>query len=193
MLQGSIGLPHVFESAEPKLMYGFVTLARVFSTVDNAFITAWRSQNTPLLAHTPTNANLALRKLLKEDAEVNALEAGEMNEAQRLDILVTQQWLKTIAWQLQCSMDSSNRAHALESACGSRANTRDSICVIEASKSLLDIVHSASASSLEVHGIGMVSAELFVHWAQLTGPRNKKCQTWQIVSATYSRHQTNPR
>ena len=31
MLRQPIDLPHVFESSQPKLMYGFVTLARVFT------------------------------------------------------------------------------------------------------------------------------------------------------------------
>lgn len=137
-------------------MYGFVTLARVFATVDNAFITAWRSQNAPMLAYVPGDASQTLSKLLREDVEVDALEAGEMDETQRLDILVTQQWLKTLAWQLQSSLDPSSRTKALELGQTSPAIARDSACVVEASKNLLDIVHTATSPALEAHGIGMV-------------------------------------
>lgn len=137
-------------------MYGFVTLARVFSLVDSAFIAAWRTQNAPSPL-SAGDARRALTKLLNEEVQIDAVAAGEMNETQRLDILITQQWLKTLAWQLQSNLESSQGAHQLQGIKAMVLPKRDSTSVVKASKSLLDVVFTANGPSLEAHGIGMVS------------------------------------
>ncbi|KAL2204387.1 hypothetical protein CC79DRAFT_1360260 [Sarocladium strictum] len=152
VLQNTIPLPHVFESPEPQLMYGFVTLARVFSSVDHSFITAWRNQQTPLLARVSGDTRQVLSRLLREDVGVDVV---EMNETQRLDVLVTQQWLKTLAWRLKCSVDTCSQMSLPEVGSGCQKTCRESSCIITASKNLLHIVNTASSPSLEAHGIGM--------------------------------------
>lgn len=134
-------------------MYGFVTLARVFSSVDHSFITAWRNQQTPLLARVSSDTRQVLTRLLKDDVGVDVV---EMNETQRLDVLVTQQWLKTLAWRLKCSVDSCSQMAVLNGGDGGLEACRESSCIITASKNLLHIVNTASTPSLEAHGIGMV-------------------------------------
>jgi hypothetical protein len=135
-------------------MYGFVTLARVFSSVDHSFITAWRNQQTPLLARVSGDTRQVLSRLLREDVGVDVV---EMNETQRLDVLVTQQWLKTLAWRLKCSVDECSQM-VIEGGDEGLKTCRESSCIITASKNLLHIVNTASSPSLEAHGIGMVSA-----------------------------------
>lgn len=138
-------------------MYGFVTLARVFAAVDNSFVTAWRNQHNPGMEHGPGpgEVHLALQKLLRNDIQVGALPVGEINEIQRLDIMITQHWLKTLAWQLQSSQGATIGGAAAAQQETAASETSDSTCIVEVSKSLLDIIHTADTSSLESHGIGV--------------------------------------
>ncbi|CAM1501426.1 Fc.00g105880.m01.CDS01 [Cosmosporella sp. VM-42] len=125
VLRPTIDLPRVFESQDPKLAYGFVTLAKVFASVDEAFIAAWRDQ--------PSSGTVE-----------GVL--SEIEETQRLDILITHYWLRVLVCQLQIEYS----PHSLPVSDGS-----DTRCVLDTSRSLLHLISTASSISLESHGIGM--------------------------------------
>jgi hypothetical protein len=78
---------------------------------------------------------------------------SEIDETQRLDITVTQHWIRILACQMR--MTSSLR---LDSSKTQYAGSLESYIqpVLETSKSLLRLISTATPASLECHGLGMV-------------------------------------
>lgn len=146
VLAPSIDLPHIFESQDPKLAYGFVTLAKVFAAVDGPLITAWKDQPPPGTADTSQKVNQSIARYLCRN-DVEGVPSSEMEETQRLDILVTQYWLRVLVCQLQMGRTPQPTATCQRSTTPYVLNT---------SRSLLHIISSANPQCLESHGIGMV-------------------------------------
>lgn len=145
ILRPTIDLPRVFESQDPKLAYGFVTLAKVFAAVDEPFIAAWREQPPSGTASTSEKASQSIARFLRHSDVEGVL--SEIEETQRLDIVVTHYWLRVLVCQLQIGNSPQSVSISEES------NTR---CVLDTSRSLLQLISTASSVSLESHGIGMV-------------------------------------
>ncbi|KAJ6440571.1 GATA-type sexual development transcription factor NsdD [Purpureocillium lavendulum] len=93
ILRPCIDLPKVFEARDPKLIYGFVMLARVFKGIDSKFISAWMLPAPTGDAHDQSGTPTAL---LNQEDLTNCLSIVEVDETQRLDVLVTQQWLRAL-------------------------------------------------------------------------------------------------
>jgi hypothetical protein len=156
-LRPTIDLPRVFDSQDPKLAYGFVTLAKLFAAVDEAFIAAWTDQPVLVGAGMSKQSSQSIAKLLRHDDIAGVLSVSEIDETQRLDILITQQWLRILACQLQMEIPpqsaSSQDGHIPGLQDGLRGNTHR---ILDTSRSLLTIISSATPATLESHGIGMV-------------------------------------
>lgn len=156
VLKPTIDLPRVFESGDPKLAYGFVTLAKVFATVDEVFIAAWANQ--PVLGGVgiPQQTSQSIAKLLKHDDVSGVLSVSEIDETQRLDILATQHWLRILACRLQREL-SPEPTLIKDKYEGFLQNdlTSNTRRVLDTSRSLLHVITSATPTSLEPHGIGM--------------------------------------
>ncbi|KAL2131938.1 hypothetical protein VTI74DRAFT_4420 [Chaetomium olivicolor] len=158
MLRPSIELPRVFESSDPRLIYGFVMLVKVFAAVDEEFLSAWRDDQPSGRHHTHESATPSLTtQLLSYDDDVpGALSMSEVDETQRLDILVTRQWLRALVWRLRLrdgvrSLSSSgdeNQTLLLQ-------HKEDAHHPFQTSRSVLGIISAANRASLEAHGIGM--------------------------------------
>ena len=160
MLRPSIELPRVFESSDPRLIYGFVTLVKVFAAVDNKFLSVWREDQPGGRHHARDVTTPSLTQLLSYNDDVpGALSMSEMDETQRLDILVTRQWLRALVWRLQLR-------HGVRSLSSSSSNENQPLLLqhkedahhpFQTSRSVLGIISAANRIALEAHGIGMVT------------------------------------
>lgn len=151
ILRSSIDLPRIFESEDPKLIYGFVSLVNLFKSVDDKFLSLWKGRpvSSSVVATTPeaTRRHQGAAVMLK-DQSVDSV--CEIVEIQRLDITVTQQWLHLLAWQLQV-----RRTYGRASSHGSELATNRSF-PFTVSRDTLQIISKANRKALESHGIGMV-------------------------------------
>ncbi|KAK7211242.1 hypothetical protein V2G26_018420 [Clonostachys chloroleuca] len=151
VLRPSIDLPRVFESECPKLIFGFVALAKVFSTVDEEFIDAWVDQAGTDHSNGPPGASRHMSKFLDPSCTAGTVSPSEIDEIQRLDISVTQQWLRVLTCQLNI-----RRSLRHSSSTDSRTTYASySQYVAESARNLLHTITAASPKCLEAHGIGM--------------------------------------
>jgi hypothetical protein len=148
-LNASVSLPSVFEGEDPQLLNGFVSLANLFSAVDDSFVTAWRGSRRASLCDEAWL--IQTQKQLDETAHTAGL--GELSETQHLDISITREWLHVLAWQ----MGVSNGLIWGQGEGGMRLDYP-----VELARKVVEITSGANAIALESHGIGMVSPELDV-------------------------------
>ena len=151
ILRPDIDLPGVFESREPRLAYGFVTLAKLFASVDDSFLSAWSVGSST--RHRIDCSEAQLRRL--SDA-ITVLPISEIEETQRLDILITEKWLRML--DLQLHMGNARRTSQSEMSESRQSTSRHAL---DLSRGVLQIIASAAPSPLQSHGIGMVRAHLF--------------------------------
>lgn len=170
MLRSSIELPRVFESDNPKLIYGFVSLVNLFKSVDDKFLSLWKGH--PSRISEPKQSWQRTFCAALGDQNINNV--GEIVEIQRLDILITQQWLHLLAWQMQ-----TRKMHSPLGMQGpaDKSLTLDRKFPFTASRDTLQIVYKANRKSLESHGIGMVrvsspSTELSSANVQFSGAKD---------------------
>jgi hypothetical protein len=152
MLRPSIELPRVFESSEPRLIYGFVMLVKVFAAVHEEFLSAWRDDHQP---------SLTAQLLSYNDHVLGGLSMSEVDETQRLDILVTRQWLRALVWRLRLrKLAMSLSTSGDENQPLRLQHMEDVHHPFQTSRSVLGIISAANRASLEAHGIGMVTGPL---------------------------------
>jgi len=140
-------MPQVSESENPRFIYGFVVLINVFRAADEEFITAWKG----LWHH---------KDMLRSAEDMDppgSLQSQELDETQRVDILVTQQWLRGLVWQMYISHNPSEEKNiwhsTLDGRLRARLGRRYPFGVL---RHLLGIISTAHRKPLESHGIGMV-------------------------------------
>jgi len=195
MLRPSIDLPKVFEARDPKLIYGFVMLARVFKSIHSKFISAWM---LPAPCENADDRDPTSTTLIDQEDLTNCLSVVEMDETQQLDVLITHQWLRALLCQLHirrlrvtaCTTEHITESHGAESISRNSIQLR----ILDACKNLLQIVSRANMWSLEAHGIGMVytpqlhTLNYVISSRKLTygNRRNKKYLTRPIACATFS-------
>lgn len=142
----------MFDSECPKLIYGFVTLAKVFFAVDESFIAAWMDQQGPEGVDSTAKSSQSVSKILSHDCTSSIVSPSEIDEIQHLDITVTQHWLRVLACQLH--MRGTAQYPSIVEPQGS--HNYHAQCVIDTSRSLLYTISVGTPKSLEAHGIGMV-------------------------------------
>ena len=147
-LTPSVSLPTVFESEDVRLLNGFVSLANLFSAVDDSFVSAWRGSRRQSLC------NEAWLTKTQRDLDATSRAIGNLTETQHLDISVTREWLHVLAWQ----MGVSNGLIWGQGEGGMRLDYP-----IELAKKVVEITTSATAVALDSHGIGMVCCSLLLH------------------------------
>lgn len=77
----------------------------------------------------------------------------DCTESQAVELRITQQWLRTMLWQL-CVSQGLVSSVAVD-------NTRTFKYPIEVSRDLLSMTHQFSQHAMEVHGVGLVSFAIF--------------------------------
>lgn len=140
-LHATINLPTLEEDpAETVELNGFIHLVNLFRPFDDTFVGLWNKARvgctTEWLARLQQQLSDALPQYL------------QCTESQAVDLRCSQQWLRTMVWQLSIS-------HGFLSSAASD-NAMSFKYPIEVSR---DLVHSASQfsqSAMEVHGIGLV-------------------------------------
>ncbi|UNI17900.1 hypothetical protein JDV02_004208 [Purpureocillium takamizusanense] len=187
ILRPSIDLPRVFDSHEPKLVYGFLALAKVFRNIDNTFIKAWGEASSTSRACDP---GIAMKKILDQEDLMGYLSMSEVNETQRLDVLITQQWLRVLVCNMKLRRSVLGAKHSTQQLIGAGHGVFEPQYVLDTCRSLLRIVSKANPLSLEAHGIGMVMrTQCFMSLALKISAdrpsRSKRSRTRRIVSATH--------
>lgn len=159
MLRSSIDLPRIFESDHPKLIYGFVSLVNLFKSVDDKFLSLWKGgRGTGGSSSHDGGRPSWQRTFAAVLADQNVSCVSEVVEIQRLDIMVTQQWLHLLAWQMQTRrMQQETRAQQQTQQAGKGSLAANRKFPFMASRDTLQVISKANRRSLESHGIGMVS------------------------------------
>ncbi|KJR82063.1 uncharacterized protein SPSK_03086 [Sporothrix schenckii 1099-18] len=180
VLRPDIELPGIFGSQDPRIGCGFVTLVKLFSSVSDAFVNAWSSQpltdcepcppalSKPHPHHcggttttTNTRTSNTSIELFRPNDVMNVLSMAEIDETQRLDILITEKWLNVLIHQLHNGSNSSRAGGnpLLPASCsyggGSSIAAVQIGSVFVIAKSVEQLISSASPTSLRCHGIGM--------------------------------------
>lgn len=134
----SIEPPQLRESDTENLA-GFKYMVDLWSTIDFDFLSMWNDKRFPVESEWMSRTHHRLCSVLPP-----RLNCSEVQEA---DILVSQQWLRTILWQLSTS-------RLLLSSNSSDQFLRFSF-PINISRDLLAITKRMSPETMEVHGIGI--------------------------------------
>jgi hypothetical protein len=139
----SVKLPSIFQSEDPRLLYGFVDLANLFQSIDETFLSVWNGRGRK----TSCSKNWLLDVQNKLNASAIAVE--ENLETQRLDISISRRWLQILGWQISVKQGLLTL--------NSHDGPFDLRYPIELAKDVVLCVSTASQASIDSHGIGMVS------------------------------------
>ncbi|EGC41089.1 transcription activator [Histoplasma capsulatum var. duboisii H88] len=146
VLRNSIRKPEIFSGDDPILAYGFLNLINLFEKLTpDLYDWIIFGQGDELSGQ--ALVNLTLRNLSYPISLEGVL------ETQQVDILVTQQWLRTAMWRLptQLPLDKS-------------PPIQDIILPhvpIKAGKLAMEVVCAASQAAIDSHGIGMLTVPNF--------------------------------
>ncbi|KAE8380262.1 fungal-specific transcription factor domain-containing protein [Aspergillus bertholletiae] len=143
MLRNSIHKPQVLCSDDPILAYGFINLINVFEKLSpNLYdwVSAGGAGSNNTDGETPPTASIqsSLAKQISLDG---------VSEIQKVDILVTQQWLQTMMWKLSMTQ-------------GTQPGSRDDAVLpfhlpVLVGKAVMSVIAAASQGAVDAHGIGM--------------------------------------
>ncbi|KAF3195050.1 hypothetical protein TWF106_005779 [Orbilia oligospora] len=152
-LQPSISLPLIFDSEDPCLLYGFVNLINLFKFVDSKFSYIWGDDNKLSTDGQPVGDSEALSSWLvsfQENISRVSVPLSESIETQRVDIMVTREWLHMVAWQMTV------RLGLLKACDETKKNTFLHLKYpFLPAKDLVTVISGTQIKSLESHGIGM--------------------------------------
>ncbi|KAL1311171.1 hypothetical protein AAFC00_001370 [Neodothiora populina] len=140
-LHATVGLPQLNDDpAETAELNGFIHLVNLFKPFDDSFVGLWNKArvgcSTEWLARLQNQLSDALPTYL------------HCTESQAVDLRTSQQWLRTMVWQLSISHGYLSSA-AQESAMSFKYP-------IEISRDLIAQSSGFSQGSMEIHGIGLV-------------------------------------
>ncbi len=145
MLRNSIHKPQVLCSDDPILAYGFINLIGVFENLSvNLYdwVSAGGRDGTSEMPPT-SMIQASLSKPISLDG---------VSEIQKVDILITQQWLQAMMWKLSMTRASQP---------GSRHETVLPFHLpVLVGKAVLSVIAEASQGAVDAHGIGMVSSKV---------------------------------
>ncbi|KAK6345778.1 hypothetical protein TWF718_007684 [Orbilia javanica] len=152
-LQPSISLPLIFDSENPRLLYGFVSLISLFKFVDRRFSHMCGNDSLSSSDGQPVEDADELSSWIvsfQENISRVSVPLPESIETQRVDIMVTRAWLHTVAWQLSVRL-------GLLTTCGDAKsnNVLHLRYPFVLAKELVTVISGTQAKSLEFHGDGM--------------------------------------
>lgn len=135
----SIDVPSIDSIDGSEDLAGFNYMVNLWSTIDLDFVTIWNDKRYPVDAEWMSRMHGRLCSILPPQLSIS--------EVQQADILISQQWLRTILWQLSTS-------RMLLSSNAQDESLRFSF-PITISRDLLRITGRMTPETLEVHGIGI--------------------------------------
>lgn len=137
-----------------QIVSGLDCLLNLYKPVDDTIINMWNKIQT----HASPSWMAQLQNQLTE-----ALPAYlDCTESQAADLRITQQWLRTMLWQLCVSQGLVSSMAA--------DNTLTFKYPIEISRDLLSMTHQFSQHAMEVHGVGLVSLSNFSQHQMFCSP-----------------------
>lgn len=149
MLRNSIHKPQVLCSDDPILAYGFINLIGVFESL-SVNLYDWVSaggsvsgggNNRDGSSEMPPTS--AIQATLSKPISLEGV-----SEIQKVDILITQQWLQAMMWKLSMTRASQP---------GSRNETVLPFHLpVLVGKAVMSVIAEASQGAVDAHGIGMV-------------------------------------
>jgi hypothetical protein len=166
-LHATINLPTLDEDpAETVQLNGFIHLVYLFRPFDDTFVGSWNKAKTGCNSH-----YLAQLQQQLSDALPAYLQS---TEAQAVDLRVSQQWLRTMVWQLSISHGFLSSAAA--------DNAMSFKYPVEISRDLVASASQFSQQAMEVHGIGLVSHVhiQFLRTALTHLHRSRSCSTSHV-------------
>ena len=172
-LHATIGLPTSDPDSSTSIS-GFVYLINLFRPFDDTFVGLWNKTRTDCSTY-------YLAQLQRElsDALPTYLNT---TESQAADLRVSQQWLRTVVWQLSIA-----NGFLSSSAPDSSMTFR---YPIDIAKDLVTVARQFSKEAMEVHGIGLVRLAHFP--ASLSkdkrniGPCTTQCQLQRMITSLYT-------
>lgn len=135
------------EPLEDLGIIGLTCLYNLFRIVDGNVSEIWNNLRSETPVVWPRNTAIWLAQLQQQLTEAVPIDL-KCTEIQEADVRITQQWLRTIVWQLSTA-----------SGCLSSTASNESMTLsypIEIAKDLAAITARLSLESMEVHGIGLV-------------------------------------
>ena len=170
-LQATISLPTEHDDpsdTQAHHLHGFLHLVALFRPFDESFVALWNKTRTDC---SPSYL-AALQKQLS-DALPTYLNSTENQAA---DLRTSQQWLRTMVWQL-----------SIQNGCLSSGNGDPSMTFqypVEISRDLISMTSQFSHQSMEVHGIGLVRLRSILIPVTLTLYRSRNYSTSLALSLT---------
>ncbi len=145
-LHATIELPRIEDDPAISIA-GFIYLVKLYRPFDDTFVGLWnktrRDCSTVWLAQLQRQLTQALPVYLN------------VTESQAVDLRTSQQWLRTMVWQLSIT-----RGYL------SSTSSESSMTFgypIEIARDLVAVIGKFSQQSMEVHGIGLVSTDTIAH------------------------------
>ena len=146
-LHATIGLPTVDQDSSNSIA-GFIHLVNLYRPFDDTFIGLWNKSRTDC-------DGFRLAQLQQQLTE--ALPAFlNTTESQAADLRTSQQWLRTMVWQLSI-------ANGFLSSTSPNSSMTFRF-PIEIAKDLVSVTGQFSKQSMEIHGIGLVRVLLASSW-----------------------------
>ncbi|PGH08401.1 hypothetical protein GX51_01227 [Blastomyces parvus] len=140
VLRNSIRKPEIFRGDDPILAYGFLNLISLFEKLPpDLYDWITSGQGDEL------SGQALVSVILRDLSSPISLEG--VLETQHVDILVTQQWLRTAMWKLPTQL-SLGKSPAIQ-------DIIPPFVPIKTGKSAIEVVGAASQAATDSHGIGM--------------------------------------
>jgi hypothetical protein len=142
-LQATISLPTQHEDpsdTQAQHIHGFIHLVNLFRPFDEGFMALWNKTRSDC-----SSSYLAALQKQLTDALPTFLNSTENQQA---DLRTSQQWLRTMVWQL-----------SIQNGCLSSASEDPSMTFqypVEIARDLISMTSQFPRHSMEVHGIGLV-------------------------------------
>ncbi len=147
-LHGTIELPTLDDDpSESIAITGFIHLVNLFRPFDDTFVGFWNKSRDGCSAECLAQLQQQLEKALPT--------CLDGTETQAADLRTSQQWLRTMVWQLSIS-----NGHL------SSSSTQPSMTFkypVEIARDLATATGKLSQQSMEVHGIGLVSSFMILN------------------------------
>ncbi|KAF3904068.1 hypothetical protein ABW20_dc0110491 [Dactylellina cionopaga] len=152
VLQAIDYLPELVADAsqDKNILSAFVSLTQLFFYLDSGLARALRSYSSKTCASCPgyhKEGISAIQNRLCDEENDNTL-----RESQKVDIMVTRQWVRTLVWQYTISR--------FAVSCNSEDLAFSSLLPITIAKETLSIFSKVSTNSIKTHGYGI---EIKVH------------------------------
>lgn len=160
MLRNSIHKPQVLCSDDPILAYGFINLINVFEKLSPHLydcISAGGGSSSSSSADGDPPPTSSIQSSLAKQISLEGV-----SEIQKVDILITQQWLQTMMWKLSMT-------HATQPVSRDDAVLPFHLPVL-VGKAVMGVIAAASQGAVDAHGIGMVSRTHTSYPSQLQPP-----------------------